>query len=81
MFEIAEPNMSTGFDLATSLAGDNNMAEVTELQTTFWRKQLDQLRAQGEEVRALSAKVTANMAEPIKAQATRSLDLFHKQVK
>jgi hypothetical protein len=40
-------------------------------QTAYWRKQVGDLSAQAEEVRALATKVSANVAEPIKAQLTR----------
>jgi len=36
---------------AKSLAGAKNLAEVLELQGAYWRKQIDILRAQAEEVR------------------------------
>jgi len=71
--DIAARNISTGFDLATSLARAKNLAEAVEVQAAYWRKQFGELRMQAEEVRALSTKVTANVAEPIKAQATHSI--------
>ena len=51
---------------ANSLAGAKNLAEIVELQAAHWRKQFDTLTSQGEEVRALSTKVTADAAKPIK---------------
>jgi hypothetical protein len=72
--DIAARNISTGFDLATSLARAKNLAEAVEVQAAYWRKQFGELRMQAEEVRALSTKVTANVAEPIKAQATHSIN-------
>jgi hypothetical protein len=74
VFDIAECNISSSFDLAKDLAGAKNFADAMELQTTYWRKQLGQWRVQAEEMRALSTKITANVAEPMKAQVTR----FHK---
>jgi hypothetical protein len=74
VFEIAERNINSSFDLAKDLAGAKNFAEAMELQTTYWRKQLGQWRAQAEEMRALSTKITGNVAAPMKAQVTR----FHK---
>lgn len=71
IFDIAERNISSSFDLVKDLAGAKNFAEAMELQTTYWRKQLDQWRAQAEEVRTLSTKITANVAEPMKAQGMR----------
>jgi hypothetical protein len=77
IIDIAERNVSTGFDLAASLAGAKNIAEVMELQAAYWRKQFGDLSAQAEEVRALSTKVTADVAEPIKTQVTRGMGAFH----
>jgi hypothetical protein len=71
IFDIAERNISSSFDLAKDLAGAKNLAEAIELQTTYWRKQLGQWRAQAEEMRALSTEITANVAQPMKAQVTR----------
>jgi hypothetical protein len=44
------------------------------LRATYWRKQLSALAAQAEEVRALSAKMAADIATPIKTHVTRSLN-------
>jgi phasin len=71
---IARRNVDASFDLATSLAGAKNLADMVELQAAYWRKQFDVLTAQAEEVRALSTKVTAAAAEPIKARVARSVD-------
>jgi phasin len=72
--EIAHRNVNSGFDLAKSLATAKNLAEVVELRAIYWRKQLSALAAQAEEVRALSAKVTADMTAPIKTHVSRSMD-------
>ena len=69
--DIARRNVDASFDLATSLAGAKNLADMVELQSAFWRKQFGVLTAQAEEVHALSTKVTADIAEPTKARATR----------
>jgi hypothetical protein len=71
IIDIAERNINTSFDLAANLAGAQNLAEVMELQAAYWRKQLGDLSAQAEEVRALSTNVSSNVAEPIRAQVTR----------
>ena len=70
--DLARRNVDASFDLATSLAGAKNLADMVELQATFWRKQFDVLTAQAEEVRTLSIKVTATAAEPIKSQMERA---------
>jgi phasin len=64
--DIARSNVDASFELATSLAAAKNLADIVQLQATFWRRQFDTLAAQAEEVRALSTKVTADAAEPIK---------------
>jgi phasin len=75
---IAQRNMNSGFDLAKSLAGAKNLAEVIELQAAHWRKQFSALAAQAEEVRMLSTQVTADAAKPIKEQVTRGVDELGK---
>ena len=72
--DIARRNVDASFDLAKSLAGAKNLADMVELQASFWRKQFGILTAQAEEVRALSSKVTADAAEPIKSQIARGGD-------
>jgi phasin len=69
--DIARRNVEASFELATSLAGAKTLADMVELQSAFWRKQFGVLTAQAEEVRALSTKVTADTAEPIKSQMAR----------
>ena len=64
--EIARRNINTGFGLAESLAGAKNLAEAMELQAAYWRKQFGDLTAQGEEMRTLSSKVTADVSAPIR---------------
>jgi phasin len=66
VIDIAQRNINSSFDLAKSLAGAKNLAEAMELQSTYWRKQLDTLTAQAEEVRTLSTRVAADAAEPMK---------------
>jgi phasin len=76
--DIAQRNVNSGFDLAKGLAGAKNLAEVVELQAAYWQKQFSALTAQAEEVRALSTKVTAATAEPIKAHVTNGMDELRK---
>jgi len=70
IMDIAERNISTGFDLATRLTKVKNPVEAIELQAAYWRQQFGELRMQAEEVRALLERVTDRVAEPIKAQVT-----------
>lgn len=53
VIDIAQRNINSGFDLGKSLVGAKNLAEAMELQAAHWRKQLDALTAQAEEVRKL----------------------------
>jgi phasin len=74
IIEIAQRNISSGFDLAKSLATAKTLAEIVELRATYWRKQFTVLAEQAEEVRALYAKVAENMTRPIKEHVTRTFD-------
>jgi phasin len=78
IIEIAQRNISSGFDLAKSLATAKTLAEIVELRATYWRKQFSVLAAQAEEVRALYAKVADEMTAPIKEHVTRTLDDLRK---
>jgi phasin len=73
IIDIAQRNVNSGFDLAKSLAGAKNLSEMVEVQATYWQKLLWALTSQAEEVRALSTKVTADTAEPMKAQVARGV--------
>ena len=74
IIDLAQRNVNSGFDLAKSLAGAKNLAEIVELQAAHWRKQFGGLTSQAEEVRALSTKVTADANEPLKAHVKRGAD-------
>jgi phasin len=67
IIDIARRNLDSSFDLAKSLAGAKNLADMVELHAVYWRKQIETLTAQAEEVRELSSKVTADAAEALKA--------------
>ena len=54
IIDIAQRNINSSFDLAKNLAGAKTLAEAVEMQSSFWRSQLDTLAAQAEEVRTLS---------------------------
>jgi len=78
IIDIAHRNLSSVFDLANSLARAKDLAEMVELQAAYWQKQFSALTTQAEEVRALSTKVTADAAAPIKAQVARGVDELRK---
>jgi phasin len=66
IIDITQRNINSGFDLAKGLAGAKNLTEAMELQADYWRKQLDTLTAQAEEVRTLTAQVAADATKPMK---------------
>ena len=76
--DLARRNVDASFDLATSLAGAKNLAEVIELQAAYWRKQFGALADQAKEVRALSTQVTADVAKQVKEQVARGVDDVRK---
>ena len=78
LIDIAQRNLNSGFDLAKSLAGAKNLAEIVELQSAFIRHQFDVFANQASEIRALTTKIAADTAEPIKAQVTRSFETIRK---
>ena len=75
VIDIAQRNINSSFDLAKSLAGAKSLAEAMELQAHYWRKQLDTLAAQAEEVRTLSTQVAADATKPMK----RGMDELNKR--
>jgi phasin len=80
VIEIAHRNVSSGFDLAGSMATAKNLAEVVELRAIYWRKQFSSLAAQAEEVRELSAQLAADMAAPIKEHVSRSMEEMREEL-
>jgi len=80
LIDITQRNLNASFDLAKRLAGAKNLAEIVEVQSAYVRQQFDALASQAGEIRALSTKIAADAAEPIKAQVARSLDKVKKTV-
>jgi phasin len=78
IIDLARRNVDASFDLATSLAGAKNLADIVELQAAHWQKQLGTLTSQAEEVRSLSTKVAAAAGEPLKERVTRGMDELRK---
>ena len=74
MVDITQRNINSGFEFAKSLIGAKNLAEAMELHSSYWQKQLSALKAQAEEMRDLSTRVTTDVVEPAKAQVKRSID-------
>ena len=59
IIDTARRDVNSSFDLATSLAGAKGLYDMVKLQAANWRKQVDALTAQAEEVRALSVDAAA----------------------
>ena len=78
LIEIAQRNVNSGFTITKSLAAAKTLSEVVEVQAAYWGNWLGTFAAQAEELRALSAKVTDNTAEPIKAHVTRGMNELRK---
>jgi phasin len=78
IIDIAQRNVNSGFDLAKSLAGAKNLAEMVELQAAYWQKLLGTLTSQAEEVRGVATKVVAAAGEPLKEQVKRGVDELRK---
>jgi phasin len=78
VIDITQRNINSGFEFAKSLAGAKTIAEALELHTNYWRKQLGTLKAQADEVRELSTRVTADVVEPAKAQVKRGVAQFER---
>jgi len=78
LIDLAQRNLNSAFDLAKNLAGAKNLAEIVELQSAFIRHQFDVFANQASEIRALTSKIAADTAEPIKSQVSRSFDSIRK---
>jgi phasin len=78
IIDLGRRNVNSVFDLAKSLAGARNLSDIVQVQAAYWQKQVSVLAAQAEEVRALSTKVTADTAEPVKAYVTNGMEGLRK---
>jgi phasin len=74
IIEIARQNLDSSFDLAKSLVGAKNLAEIVELQAAYWGKLFGALRPQTEEVRTLASNVATNTVGPTNTQASKRTD-------
>lgn len=78
LIDLGQRNLNSVFDLAKSLAGAKNLAEIVELQSAFIRHQFDVFASQAGEIRALTTKIAADTTEPIKHQVARSFEAVRK---
>jgi phasin len=74
MIDITQRNIHSSFEFAKNLIGAKTMAEMMALHSSYWQRQLGTLRAQADEMRELSTRVTSDVVEPAKAQVKRGID-------
>ena len=60
------------------ISNARNLSDIVQVQAAHWQKRVSALTAQAEEVRALSTKVAADTAEPLKEQVKRGVDELRK---
>ena len=58
--------MQSGFDFAMSLATASSPMQMMQLQVSYWNERMKVLASQAEELRVLSAELTAKTSEPIR---------------
>ena len=78
IIDIARRNVNSASTSRRAWREPKDLDHLVKLQAAHWRKQVDALTAQAEEVRALSTKVTADAAAPIKTQVARGVDELRK---
>ena len=66
LIDFARANMQSGFDFAMSLATASSPMQVMQLQVSYWNERMKVLASQAEELRVLSADLTAKTSEPIR---------------
>ena len=77
VLEFARTNSNAAFDYANALLGVKSPSEFIEMSTEQARKQFEVLSAQSKELTALSQKVMAETAEPLKAGAAKAFAGSH----
>ena len=66
LIDFARANMQSGFDFAMSLATASSPMQMMQLQVSYWDERMKVLASQAEELRVLSADLTAKTSEPIR---------------
>ena len=66
LIDFARANMQSGFDFAMSLATASSPMQMMQLQVSYWNERMKVLASQAEELRVLSAELTAKTSEPIR---------------
>jgi hypothetical protein len=68
LFDIAQANMQSGFDLARSLASARTPLEAAQLQFAFVSERMQAFASQAAELRALSAECLTEASEPFRSR-------------
>ncbi len=68
LIDFARANVQSGFDFAMSLATASSPMQMMQLQVSYWTERMKVLASQAEELRVLSAGLTAKTSEPIRQQ-------------
>jgi len=76
VMEMAQRNLSAGFEFARKLASARTQTEAMELQSSFMREQLDAMKSQTEEIQKLSARIATDASQPLQQQVTRTMSRF-----
>ena len=71
LLDFARANMQSGFDFAMSLATASSPLQMMQLQVSYWNERMRVLASQAEELRVLSAELTAKTSDQIR-QRTRT---------
>ena len=66
LIDFARANMQSSFDFAMSLATASSPMQMMQLQVSYWNERMKVLASQAEELRVLSADLTAKTSEPIR---------------
>jgi phasin len=76
--DVAKANTNAAFDLMRDLVNATSVSEAVELQTAFVRKQFEAFTEQAKDVAALTSKVTADTAGPVRSGLQRSTELIRR---
>jgi phasin len=74
VIEIARINAGAAFDYAQELFGVKSLPELIELSTAHARKRFQVMASQTKDLTELAAKVTTEIAEPLKAGVTKAFN-------
>jgi phasin len=74
-FEALRANADANFDFFKAACAVKNVADYVALQSEFARKQIEAIAGQSKEIGALTQKLAAETAEPIKEQVAKSFNI------